>query len=324
LNSRHFAAVSWLNTGRTRSDSMTCELCGAPAGTSEDCPGCQVWWVEQIQPGERVRVALPADIAPWWDETACGATWDAVIVTVNGDSLDVTTPTGEVEPVDCEFCRPSRSSAAASPAKTSPLHAFRVARARVLAFLARSPVSGRTTRGSSARSGPAGSSSKTLLPSDPTGSTGSSETLPAWGTMRNGACSALTGSVPPTSVHAYSWSPGLPVRVDPGKASPARSSSATLGWLLSTSGDAAQVEAFDGSVVTCPTAWLLPLWPTPTKRGDGNNTGGAAQFRRNGLGLNAYLRGAVHPTLSEWMMGFPPGWTAPPHVGTQLFLFVQK
>lgn len=89
---------------------MTCDECGAPVGTSDDCPECQVAAAEMgdacYQVGAEITVVLPDDIAPWWDEDAYGATWDAVVVSVNGDSLDVTTPTGDVEPVDVELCRP--------------------------------------------------------------------------------------------------------------------------------------------------------------------------------------------------------------------------
>lgn len=88
---------------------MTCAECGAPTGTGEDCPECQVSAAEALdaccQVGALVTVTLPDDIAPWWDDGAYGASWDAVVVYVNGDSLDVTTPSGDVEPVDLEFVR---------------------------------------------------------------------------------------------------------------------------------------------------------------------------------------------------------------------------
>ncbi len=61
---------------------------------------------ERIEPGSPVTVTLPDDIAPWWDESAYGATWPAVVVGVNGDSIDVTTTTGDVEPVDAEYVTP--------------------------------------------------------------------------------------------------------------------------------------------------------------------------------------------------------------------------
>jgi hypothetical protein len=79
------------------------------ACTGEDCPECQILAAEEgeacAQVGARVRVTLPDDVAPWFDESAYGATWEGEVVGVNGDSLDVTTPTGDVEPVDLELCR---------------------------------------------------------------------------------------------------------------------------------------------------------------------------------------------------------------------------
>lgn len=85
---------------------MTCPDCGAPAGTGEDCAECQIARVGAIQVGGRVTVTLPDDVALWYDEEAYGATWEATIIAINGDSLDVTTPTGDIEPVDAEFCAP--------------------------------------------------------------------------------------------------------------------------------------------------------------------------------------------------------------------------
>lgn len=75
-----------------------------------DCPECQIVWAEMVDAmsrvGANVRVTLPADVAPWFDEGALGASWIADVVNVNGDSLDVTNPDGGVEPVDIQFCRP--------------------------------------------------------------------------------------------------------------------------------------------------------------------------------------------------------------------------
>lgn len=83
---------------------MICPICTAdPIDPDLDCPECQVAWTEIRQPGTRVRVTLPSDIAPWFNEDDYGASWDAVVVGVNGDSIDVTTPTGDVEPVDGEY-----------------------------------------------------------------------------------------------------------------------------------------------------------------------------------------------------------------------------
>lgn len=88
---------------------MTCWTCYHGAvDPDSDCPDCQIAWAEMVEAmcvvGAKVRVQLPEDVAPWWDEAALGAAWDAEVVCINGDSLDVSTPTGDVEPVPVEYC----------------------------------------------------------------------------------------------------------------------------------------------------------------------------------------------------------------------------
>jgi len=51
------------------------------------------------------------------------------------------------------------------------------------------------------------------------------------------------------------------------------------------------------------------MLPTPTTQ-DAANNGGASQYERNSLPLNAVVGGALNPTWVEWLMGFPPEWTA--------------
>lgn len=85
-----------------------CVACAAPSGTSDDCPECQVSAAEALDAvcrvGALVTVCLPVDVSPWFDGGEVGASWDAEVVAVNGDQLDVTTPTGDVEPVPAECC----------------------------------------------------------------------------------------------------------------------------------------------------------------------------------------------------------------------------
>jgi hypothetical protein len=51
------------------------------------------------------------------------------------------------------------------------------------------------------------------------------------------------------------------------------------------------------------------LFPTPTGQ-DAENNGGPSQSERNSLPLNAIVGGSLNPTWVEWLMGYPPGWTA--------------
>jgi hypothetical protein len=50
------------------------------------------------------------------------------------------------------------------------------------------------------------------------------------------------------------------------------------------------------------------MWPTPTAQ-DASNNGGASQYDRNSLPLNAAIGGSLNPTWVEWLLGFPLGWT---------------
>ena len=49
------------------------------------------------------------------------------------------------------------------------------------------------------------------------------------------------------------------------------------------------------------------LWPTPTVQ-DASNNGGASQYERNSLPLNAVIGGALNPQFVSWLMGFPIDW----------------
>ena len=89
-----------------------------------DCPECHVIWGEMADAmarvGANVRVSLPGDVAPWWAPLKLGASWVADVEGVNGDSLDVQTPTGDVEPVPIEYCRPWRVGTYTAPPRTTP------------------------------------------------------------------------------------------------------------------------------------------------------------------------------------------------------------
>lgn len=50
------------------------------------------------------------------------------------------------------------------------------------------------------------------------------------------------------------------------------------------------------------------VWPTPRASGS-SNTGGS-NSRRTAIRNGKYLTGSINPSLQEWLMGFPIGWTA--------------
>jgi len=90
------------------------------------------------------------------------------------------------------------------------------------------------------------------------------------------------------------------------------------------------VEMPGGAVVPYPLAWVRPLWPTLVAT-DGENLGGMGQYCRKSPGLNVLVQGCsepdpdcnvtgeglldsftgtgIGPGFSEWVMGFPAGWT---------------
>lgn len=53
--------------------------------------------------GARVEVRLPIDVAGW--SVPEGAHFVGILVSINGDSLDIRTPAGDVEPFDAELCQ---------------------------------------------------------------------------------------------------------------------------------------------------------------------------------------------------------------------------
>lgn len=60
------------------------------------------------------------------------------------------------------------------------------------------------------------------------------------------------------------------------------------------------------------------LLPTPAA-GDYKRSTGKSQFSRNTPGLSAQLGGVPHPEFTEWMMGWPIGWTALEPLATDKF-----
>lgn len=56
------------------------------------------------------------------------------------------------------------------------------------------------------------------------------------------------------------------------------------------------------------------MFPTPTRQ-DGENNGGASQYKRNSIPLNAIVKenelpeAQLNPDWEEWLMGWPIGWS---------------
>ncbi len=54
----------------------------------------------------------------------------------------------------------------------------------------------------------------------------------------------------------------------------------------------------------------VKLWPTPTARDWRSGKASPATHARNARPLNEKVGGNLNPTWTEWLMGFPLGWTA--------------
>lgn len=181
----------------------------------------------------------------------------------------------------------STSSAADSPAKISP------SPERVLVLQARGVGSGANTTDSFARFDPATSSWRTSQHCFLEGLEKYSETWPRSGMTRSGTAYRLPTLVPLT-VETESGLLPTPVAQGDGKSYEAHMAmKARMGRKTCTSLD---VMARSG------------MWPTPTAQDSANN-GGASQYDRNSLPLNAAVGGSLNPTFVEWLMGFPRDWT---------------
>ena len=55
-------------------------------------------------------------------------------------------------------------------------------------------------------------------------------------------------------------------------------------------------------------ATAVKNWPTPTVQ-DSKNNGAPSQMERNTKPLNAEVGGSLSPNWTEWLMGWPIGWT---------------
>ena len=222
--------------------------------------------------------------------------------------------------------RPSMSSAAASPARTS---ASPVAE-RESGEHAR--VFGPRCSGSLASYDPAISSWRTCQLSLFEDSTSSSVTLPRSGSMRNGTVYEHATSVPRMSASASGLWP-TPVAHDDGKTPEAH-----LAMKQRMKGGPRNTIT---SLTVMVKAVERQMWPTPRAtdadrggRGDliqavrGNSNPHFRRWpaptasRRSGLqshGRNAIL-GPLNPTWLEWLMGFPMDWTVAEHLATRSFL----
>ena len=65
------------------------------------------------------------------------------------------------------------------------------------------------------------------------------------------------------------------------------------------------------------------LWPTPTTPSGGGNCGGSGAYK-NALKNGTHIPHSINPSLYEWLMGWPIGWTRLDAVVTAKWPFVQR
>jgi hypothetical protein len=177
-------------------------------------------------------------------------------------------------------CHTSMSSAAASPAKTSPTPA------REPGSTGNARVFGRSTPDWFASYDRGTWWSRTLELFSPEGLTSFSGTWPRAGMTRNGTAYPLQPLAPLT---AATGSGSLPTP---------KATDADRGGR----GDLLQVARGNPS----PSGHFK--WPTPTKS-DGEGGPGNSKGRHGGENLRTAAGGSLNPTFVEWLMGFPRNWT---------------
>ena len=141
-----------------------------------------------------------------------------------------------------------------------------------------------------------------------------SETWPRWGLMRNGECWEQTQLEHPIKESVYGFTVPTPVASD-----------GTTGSLIGKNDNFYETKTGmprkvnqngkDGSVGL---GRLVKMWPTPQasdNRNRGNMSNPSVQ-RRVAIGKQISLSQSVHPTSgqlnpmwTEWLMGWPIGWT---------------
>lgn len=162
-----------------------------------------------------------------------------------------------------------------------------------------------------------------------------SETWPRSGTMRNGIAYQLPPLAPlisetasgllPTPVK-YDATPGGPNNHYKGLGWSAKHSPTSLRWPTPRANDALKRGNFDLSNKRNGLAAAAKLWPTPNSR-DWKDTTARSSLRAVDQGFQLTLGRAVHvsnpvsgalnPNWTEWLMGFPIGWTGLPHWATR-------
>ena len=155
------------------------------------------------------------------------------------------------------------------------------------------------------------------------------ETWPRWGLMRNGECWEQTQLEHPIKESVYGFTVPTPVASD-----------GTTGSLIGKNDNFYETKTGmprkvnqngkDGSVGL---GRLVKMWPTPQasdNRDRGNMSNPSVQ-RRVAIGKQISLSQSVHPTSgqlnpmwTEWLMGWPIGWTNLKPLETDKSHFVQQ
>ena len=179
----------------------------------------------------------------------------------------------------------SMSSAAASPAKISPVQE----KAKESPVPAR--ASGKRCTESFAKYDPDSHSWKTPHSLPLGDSTSYSGTWPRQGMMLRGSCSPLPTSVLPTNAKESGFLQLIPTPTCRG---------------------------LDGGAHSRARLKALNFFPTPTCQ-DAKNNGSPSQQARNTKPLNVVVGGALNPVWVEWLMGWPLGWTDSKPLATDKF-----
>lgn len=152
----------------------------------------------------------------------------------------------------------------------------------------RAPASGLSSLASSEKSGQGTRSLKTRRIFVLADLSESSRILPAWGTMQGGVCSELPTSERRTDASECGFLPTPTAQC----------------YGSNKGGSAGRVGKARHSLQSMA---RTGMWPTPTVCGNYNRKGASA---RSGDGLATAVGGTLSVDWTEWLMGWPIGWTA--------------
>ena len=150
------------------------------------------------------------------------------------------------------------------------------------------------------------------------------EIWPRWGSMRNGECFRQPMLVQTTKEKEYGFWLTPTATAISGRSQEAMNY--RIQWRESSGrttvppGNLAEQVTMSGK--TPCVDMKKPTWPTPVAR-MWKDSASPSEFKRNEIPLAAQVGGKLNPMWTEWLMGWPLGWTDLKPLGMDKSLYVQ-